>query len=579
MKGIEIFALLSGLDDDMIESATLPEAPTATVKPPRRRWRKGTVGDLLNTGWVAACSSVVIALAVLAAIIAAGQNGEKSDGRVDHTLPPPPVTDTNGETPAPDTDREEASETDVDDNPDTDREEESEIDVDDDRVSYNLKPSTIQIINQDAPVSITSDGQTVFPKDYLLLHHITHYTELDENGKYREESTEGEGAVPLLDEILSEIPHLITTGESYTVSLPRHWDDDNLQIVRLFEVLPDGTTAEIPLPATSHPEDEFPYGFPRTPGEYVVVLHTFTVYRLDDTAREIARLEYPFRLTVLSSGSDEPKVPFPRITLKAESSQLVFATRADGYASLTPEQLPSLRDQMPVWSVCYGDTITAWRGDREEYLSAQIYTLDGKSVASSSSPESLSMLPPGQYFAILSTRKPDSPDLSTATYTYHYYPMLLTVKPIDETLLENNLQASPAAPSRAYLVVEGGGYMVEFVKEDGHFLYAFDDGMFSDGSGASGAMIRNWEELTVLTVEEGAELTATVQSVYETEYSFRLFDVNGQGIYSTTIPQLSEGVYFIIILVYTEYEYIPEYDRHEYSGYEFPFILKVVSPD
>ena len=31
---------------------------------------------------------------------------------------------------------------------------------------------------------------------------------------------------------------------------------------------------------------------------------------------------------------------------------------------------------------------------------------------------------------------------------------------------------------------------------------------------------------------------------------------------------------------FTPYEeYVPEYDHHEYSGYEYPFILKVVSPD
>ena len=93
MKGLSIFELLAGLDEDMIAAATLPETSAAAVKPPRRRWRKGAIGDFLNNGWVAACASAVIALAVLVAIITAGQNGEKGDGRENHTLPPVPGTE------------------------------------------------------------------------------------------------------------------------------------------------------------------------------------------------------------------------------------------------------------------------------------------------------------------------------------------------------------------------------------------------------------------------------------------------------------------------------------------------------
>ena len=103
--------------------------------------------------------------------------------------------------------------------------------------------------------------------------------------------------------------------------------------------------------------------------------------------------------------------------------------------------------------------------------------------------------------------------------------------------------------------------------------------MAVDGFGAYDHMIQHWDELTVLTIQTGNDLTATVKSDYETRCSFKLFDINGQKLYGETVPELSEGVYFIIVLVYTEYEYIPEYDCHEYSGYDYPFILKVVSTD
>ena len=318
-----------------------------------------------------------------------------------------------------------------------------------------------------------------------------------------------------------------------------------------------------------------------------MVLHTFTVYRLDDTAREIARLEYPFRLTVLSSGSDEPKVPFPRITLKAESSQLVFATRADGYPNHVGEQLTQIKDRLPTWTIRYGDIITTMMGDRREFLSVGVYNLYGEVIREDVfyRAESLSQLTPGQYFVILSARKNIDPDSLDSDFIYHYYPLLLTVEPIDTAFLENNPAAVPIAPSEAYLTVEGEGYMVEFSgRSDGQFIYALDqDGSSYDGLGAYNYMIENSEKLTVLTISEGSDLSATVRDNddhREIKYRFNLYDINGQKNYNSTIPDLQEGYYFIIALVTTTFdEYVPSIDAYTYIGYEYPLILHVKSPN
>lgn len=595
MKGLSVFALLSGLDDDMIAAAALPETRASAVTSPRRRRARGSLGEFLNNGWVAACVSVAVALAVLAAIITAGQKGRK-----DETGPepfPPPVgseaeettqetgdgTDESGVETVADTETETETEmvTEPVDPPDGGDGLPVKATVDDDPVLYCLKPSNTQIVHWDQDPAITSDGHTVFPEAYLLFHNTRDYSQPDENGLPKEDSVRGDGAAPILNEILDELPHLTTKGQSYTLSLSKHVDDDRLSKVSLFEVRPDGTVAEIPLPKTTGSAyDELPYALPSTPGEYVVTVQIQSVYRSDDTIHETARYEYPFRLTVLPSETSEPKAPHPRITLKTETSQLVFASRTDGYRELDGKQLPLIQDRIPTWTVRFGDTITTLQGDREESLYADIYDLEGEEI-DDRRPESLSMLMPGQYFVTIYTSKRDDPDSDTPTFTRHYYPLLLTVEPIDTSLLEKNPTAIPVAPTDAYLTVESGGYMVELT--DGHFQYSIDwDGehlLAWDGFGAHNAMIQNWNQLPVLTIQEGDDLTATVRSDYETSYSFTAYDMNGQCIYFTTIPELTEGAYFIITNVHTKYEYVPEYEAYTTSGYEYPFILRVQSPD
>lgn len=87
-KGLEIFELLSGLDDDMITAATLPESAILTASPRPAR-EQGFWGHFFENGWVVAGISAIVAVAVLAGIIAAGQNAPKTDEGNRDPFPPP----------------------------------------------------------------------------------------------------------------------------------------------------------------------------------------------------------------------------------------------------------------------------------------------------------------------------------------------------------------------------------------------------------------------------------------------------------------------------------------------------------
>ena len=87
-NGLSIFELLSGLDDDMIAAATLPESAVLTASPRPKRER-GALSNFLENGWVVAGISVIVAVAVLAGIIAAGQRGIKTDEGNSEPFPPP----------------------------------------------------------------------------------------------------------------------------------------------------------------------------------------------------------------------------------------------------------------------------------------------------------------------------------------------------------------------------------------------------------------------------------------------------------------------------------------------------------
>ena len=207
IKGLSAFELLEGLDDDMILSASLPEAvPVATP----------TVGERITTffarmgkgGMAAAVTGIVVAVAVLMGILLAGRFPVWEEPGIE-TEPGP-----------------------VQSRPDIQN-------------GILFPPLESPDNTQKSAVSVVSDGITVYPKGYCV-----YLSEMrrDENGELIGEDGDGIGAVYQLAEIWDELPILRTAGNSYELNLPDHM---TLRSVRFFDLIDpqNGDIREIELPA------------------------------------------------------------------------------------------------------------------------------------------------------------------------------------------------------------------------------------------------------------------------------------------------------------------------------------------
>ncbi len=88
MKPIDAYALLGGMDEDLILDA-IPPVWLGGAQPPKRKPLAGFYDRFMSSGWVAAVLSVVVALAVISGLVLWGRGGLSDDptpgGMVDGT--------------------------------------------------------------------------------------------------------------------------------------------------------------------------------------------------------------------------------------------------------------------------------------------------------------------------------------------------------------------------------------------------------------------------------------------------------------------------------------------------------------
>ena len=267
IKGLSAFELLEGLDDDMILSASLPEA--VPVAPP-------TVGEKITAffgrmgkgGMAAAITGIVVAVAVLVGI----------------ALTRPPV--------------------DIDP-PDTDPSHGIHGSLPDTNNGIVAPPLTQNPEQEKGPVAVTSDGITVYPQGYCVWESGQHRNEQGELEGY---DADGRGAVDMLDRLWDLLPVLRTAGNTYELPLPDHM---TLRDIRVFEMISLGygkAFEEIALAAKGTDPDIDLLNTLTGNGGYVVVLDIYTEIRYSEDEYTKSLYEYAFMLEVDPSMNDNAPV-------------------------------------------------------------------------------------------------------------------------------------------------------------------------------------------------------------------------------------------------------------------------------
>ena len=298
MKGYAAFALLGDLDDGMIAAATLPEAPaaasvTASAEAPAAEPRRpaSAFTRFMRTAWVAVVPTVVVSLLILVALVTVGQKtgfappaGEASP---DSFLGSPgepgnSPADTNGFSSGEIADPMEPAE------------------------SGEITPE--QTPGQEkGPVTVTSDGFTVYPKGYCVW---ASGQQLDENGEMTGFDADGFGAVNQLGAIKNEIPNRSTSGNSFSLFLS---DGMTLQNIRVFEIveIQNDTFEELALGVEGVDFSLDPIMYLSTlpeNGDYIVVLEIYYENRFSADEYVTGVDEYAFWLTTGSAWDETAPV-------------------------------------------------------------------------------------------------------------------------------------------------------------------------------------------------------------------------------------------------------------------------------
>lgn len=294
MRNKSVLDLLSGLDDDLIAEATLPDE---AVPIPRIRRRGRRPMDWLNDTRVAVVASITVALAVLLGIVAAGRMvpaGGPPAGTMDSETDPPFETEPVIQPP------------------------------EDGRTTI--------LETEGNSLSVLSDGMEVHPAGYCLWRNEVSYQE----GEYvTYEYDDGSGAVNHLSELIDFLPVLKTSGQSYTIYLPKNMV---INEVRLFEVRSGGLEfAEIALPVNLGAALD--YALTNREGDYVVVLDiTSEVVEMPDLWWGTHRTEYTFRLIVGDGISEDENTPVTNATVSAGNTTIQPQSNRLSYEAVLPGQ-------------------------------------------------------------------------------------------------------------------------------------------------------------------------------------------------------------------------------------------------
>ncbi|MBR5123695.1 MAG: hypothetical protein IKU90_01065, partial [Clostridia bacterium] len=556
IKGLSAFEMLDGLDDDMILSASLPEAVPASVPTAGERIA-AFFARMGRGGMAAAIVAVVVVLGVLGGVLVTNLTGS-DDPTV--TQPSHGVQGTSAPqaTDAPDT---------------------GESPTEDGSGSVVLPPLTESPDNtQKSGVSVVSDGITVYPNGYCV-----YISEQRRNEKGELEGLDGDGfgAVYQLAEIWDELPTLRTAGNSYALNLPK--DNMSLRGVRIFETVNgiEGIFEEFALPAGAESAADVLKSVTSRKGEYVVVLEVYheTIYSADEYTKGVD--EYAFRLTV------DPNMDTAYPLRLLVDGKTYYLQGSDGINS--GHALTELAPSIPTATITRD--VTTW-----DFYLAPVGTLqsvtayDGSFRLMMTEPDieplvSLSAWKAGDYYFVFTATFSHEGESLTLEYPIH---IRLVEEPEEESTPAGDVGETPEPPRIQIRTGFGdlyfGSKRHSSEYHEGYMLWVeewHDGGMLSgDGLGATGQLAEIAAELPALLHYEGE--TPTIRVTDGNDYLPRIYIYrNDLSFYAdtrdaSTFSTLPEGDYIIVLRVETQGDYIPEAEAYERTCTEYAFVLKVV---
>ena len=560
IKGLSAFELLEGLDDDMILSASLPEA--VPVAPP-------TAGEKITAffarmgkgGMAAAITGIVVAAAVLIGILLAGRFPVWEEPGIE--TEPGPV--------------------------------QSRPNID----SGILYPPLTETPDQDpGAVAVVSDGITVYPQGYCVWESGLHRNEQGELEGY---DADGRGAVDMLDRLWDMLPVLRTAGNDFDAVLPDHM---TLRSVRVFEMVEVQTKTFEELALISDEMEDYrdrPWEFLSTlRGEYTVVLEVYHEINYSEDEYTKGVDEYAFRLDVDPTMNDKApvrvihggKTYFPTGYLLEESYydaelKQEVTKHYDGAESILAELAPAMV------------TATVARGESLGLYLAPFYELKWVRVFDSSLHQLYEMgydspldtfsetEEAGDYYVIIT-----AVFMGTGATTVDEYPIHIRIveEREEESTPAGDVGETPLPPrvsvGSGYGGLDFGNTSHSREYNEGYMLWTeqwYDGGMVSgDGFGATGQLSDISDGLPVLRHNAGEEPflrvyededTLTRIYVYREDHSF-YFDAEAAPI----LTSLPVGRYVIVLRVETQGDYIEEADAYERTCTEYAFWLDVVEP-
>ena len=534
-KGLSAFELLAGLDDDMILSAALPEA--APIPVPTKGERVAAFFTRMGkSGVAAAVVSAAVIVGVLVGIVLGSRMGPVQPSDTDpshgiHGIPPLEsgiVAGTN------------------------------------DGNNVLIPPLNQPSPQEKGPVSVVSDGITVYPAGYTVS---ASGELLNQNGEWEYFKSDGIGAVSQLQDIKDQLPHMTTAGNSYELNLPGYMSLRNVRAFRAgapFEEVPVGFDG-----ASHNPM----YDLPTLPnGEYIVVLDIYSETYASMGAHATELSEYAFRLTVESNMD----ITFPvRMLIDGKTHYLEGMDGINSGHALT-ELAPSI----PTATVTRETDIDFYLSPQGTLQSVSIY--DGSfRLMMTETFISLPTWAEGDYYFVFTVSFPFEGGSLTLEYPFHVKLVEKTVE--DDDTVENDEIETPSMPKEYHLMLE------DLVLDNGYMLWAeqWYDGMLesADGLGAEGQLaelvaggaleeyrLRFPVDTPFLYKQNGVEAPLDWVKVYD-----RDLNLVGEAPNFTVIhtPALPAGEYIVILTVKYQGDYIPEADAYEGICYEYPFILEL----
>lgn len=547
IKGLSAFELLEGLDDDMILSASLPEE--APIPLPTKGERVAAFFTHMGkSGIAAAVVSAAVIVGILVGVVLSGRMGPVQPSDTD------PIHGVQGNPP---------------------HESGMVGDTNDGNNGVLIPPLHQPSPQEKGPVSVVSDGITVYPQGYCVWESGQHRNEQGELAHY---NADGRGAVSMLDRLWDMLPVLRTAGNDFDAVLPDHM---TLRSVRVFEMVEVQTKTFLELALISGEMEDYrdrPWEFLSTlRGEYTVVLEVYheTNYSEDEYTKGVD--EYAFRLTVES----HLDISFPVRMLIDGKTHYLEGT--DGINS--GHALGELAPSIPTAIVTRESDVDFYLSPQGTLESVSIYDGDFRLMMT----ETFISLPTwakGDYYFVFTVSFPFEGGSLTLEYPFHV--KLVEKTEEDETEEDNGIEM-PSMPEEYHLILE------DLVLDNGCMLWAeaWYNGMMesADGLGAKGQLaelvaggalddyrLRFPVDTPFLYKHKltGVEAPLNWVTVYD-----RDLNLVGEAPNFTVIhtPPLPAGEYIVVLTVKYQENYIPEADAYEGICYEYPFILELYDPE